>query len=212
MSSSLNFELDTTIQPFHDFYLHDLAFEAINDTPNFSVDFSLLQKVKYKAAHYETILKLKPKQVFNAIEKLKENNEPTLTYLLFDSYPDEAVVETFDISKLSAAGFKVYDAKKIKENLPPPRTVVDLHIEKLTNSFLHLTNTEIMGIQLSEFDKWFDLAAAHRLPSFIVIHGVGEGVLRDELHSILKTKREVKHFINQYDTRFGYGATEIFFK
>jgi dsDNA-specific endonuclease/ATPase MutS2 len=53
---------------------------------------------------------------------------------------------------------------------------------------------------------------AHRLPSFIVIHGVGEGVLRDEIHSILKTKREVKHFINQYDARFGYGATEIFFK
>jgi hypothetical protein len=161
LSSSLNFELDATIQPFHDFYLHDLAFEAINDTPNFSVDFSLLQKVKYKATHYETMLKLKPKQVFNAIEKLKENNEPTLTYLLFDSYPDEAVVETFDVSKL---------------------------------------------------DKWFDLAVAHKLPSFIVIHGVGEGVLRDELHSILKTKREVKHFINQYDARFGYGATEIFFK
>jgi hypothetical protein len=212
LSSSLNFELESTIQPFHDFYLHDLAFEAINDTPNFSVDFSLLQKVKYKAAHYETMLKLKPKQVFNAIEKLKENNEPTLTYLLFDTYPDEAVVETFDVSKLAAAGFKVYDAKKIKENLPAPRTVIDLHIEKLTNSFLHLTNTEIMGIQLSEFDKWYDLAVAHRLPSFIVIHGVGEGVLRDELHSILKTKREVKHFINQYDTRFGYGATEIFFK
>ena len=55
--------------------------------------------------------------MFNAIEKLKENNEPTLSYLLFDTYPDEAVVETFDISKLSAAGFKVYDAKKIKENL-----------------------------------------------------------------------------------------------
>jgi hypothetical protein len=212
LSSSLNFELDATIQPFHDFYLHDLAFEAINDTPNFSVDFSLLQKVKYKAAHYETMLKLKPKQVFNAIEKLKENNEPTLTYLLFDIYPDEAVVETFDVSKLAAAGFKVYDAKKIKENLPAPRTVIDLHIEKLTNSYLHLTNTEIMGIQLSEFDKWFDLAVAHKLPSFIVIHGVGEGVLRDELHSILKTKREVKHFINQYDARFGYGATEIFFK
>jgi dsDNA-specific endonuclease/ATPase MutS2 len=69
-----------------------------------------------------------------------------------------------------------------------------------------------MGIQLSEFDKWYDLAVAHKLPSFIVIHGVGEGVLRDELHSILKTKREVKYFINQYDARFGYGATEIFFK
>jgi dsDNA-specific endonuclease/ATPase MutS2 len=44
-----------------------------------------------------------------------------------------------------------------------------------------------------------------------VIHGVGKGKLREEIHEILKLKKEVKYFINQYDPRFGYGATEIFF-
>ena len=29
---------------------------------------------------------------------------------------------------------------------------------------------------------------------------------------ILKTKKEVRYFINQYDHRFGYGATQIFFE
>jgi dsDNA-specific endonuclease/ATPase MutS2 len=50
------------------------------------------------------------------------------------------------------------------------------------------------------------------LPNMIVIHGVGSGKLKDEIHEVLKTKKEVRYFINQYDARFGYGATEIFFK
>jgi hypothetical protein len=36
--------------------------------------------------------------------------------------------------------------------------------------------------------------------------------LKDEIHDILKTKKEVKTFVNQYEPRFGYGATEIFFQ
>jgi dsDNA-specific endonuclease/ATPase MutS2 len=56
------------------------------------------------------------------------------------------------------------------------------------------------------------LALAHRQPSLVVIHGVGKGKLKDEIHDELKLKKEVKYFVNQYDARFGYGATEIFFQ
>ena len=42
--------------------------------------------------------------------------------------------------------------------------------------------------------------------------GVGSGKLRDEVHEYLKTKKAVKHFINQYDARFGYGATQVYFE
>lgn len=208
----LNFELVNQVQGFHDFYLHDIAFEAVNDGPSFSIDFSLLNPEKRKAPHYETQLKLKPKQLFQRIELMKENNEPTISYKLFDTYPDKTEEDYVDLSKLSSKGYKIYDASKLRQNLPPARSVIDLHIEKLTDSYDNLSNLEIIGIQLSEFEKWFDLAVAHRQPSLIVIHGVGKGRLREEIHEILKTKREVKHFINQYDPRFGYGATEVVFQ
>ena len=116
------------------------------------------------------------------------------------------------MSKLSNAGFKVYDAGKARQHLEPARSVVDLHIEKITNSWKHLSNFEIITLQLKEFEKWFDLAIAHHQASLIIIHGVGKGKLKEEIHDILKTKREVKSFINKYDSRFGYGATEIFFQ
>ncbi len=207
-----NFELVNEVAAFHDFYLHDISFESVNDSPSFSFDFSLQNPDKKKAPNFETSLKLKPKQVFQKIEEMKENNEPTISYQLFTDYPQKAEDNFLELGSLAAKGFKVYDASKIRQNLEPARSVVDLHIEKLADNWEKRSNLEILSIQLREFEKWLDLSIAHRQASLIVIHGVGEGKLRDEVHDILKTKREVKNFINQYDPRFGYGATEIFFK
>jgi hypothetical protein len=207
-----NFELQANIAAFHDFYLHDIPFEKVNDSPSFSFDFSLSVPDKKKAPHFEASLKLKPKQVFKRIEEMKENNEPTLSYQLFTEYPDKTEEPYFELGSLAAKGFKIYEASKARQHLPPARSVVDLHIEKLSNNWERMTNFEMLTLQLDEFQKWFDLAIAHHQPSLIVIHGVGTGKLKDEIHDILKTKREVKTFINQYDPRFGYGATEIFFQ
>jgi dsDNA-specific endonuclease/ATPase MutS2 len=107
---------------------------------------------------------------------------------------------------------KIYNAKEVRKHLPPARTVVDLHIEKLMDDWKHLSNGEILGIQLKEFEKWYDLAVAHHQPNLIVIHGVGSGKLRDEIQDALRLKKEVKSFVNQYHPSFGYGATEIYFQ
>ena len=207
-----NFGLQNQVMPFHDFYLHDIKFEDVNDSPSFNIDFSLLVPEKKKAEHFETAVKIKPKQLFQRIEQMKDNNEPTVSYKLFDDYPERAFEEDkFEMRSLVAKGYKVYQASQIRQNLEPARSVIDLHIEKLSNNWERLSNFEIMSIQLKEFEKWYDLAVAHRQASLIVIHGVGKGKLKDEIHDILKTKRDVKSFVNQYDGRFGYGATEIFF-
>jgi hypothetical protein len=105
----------------------------------------------------------------------------------------------------------VYDLSRVKELLPPARTVVDLHIEKLTDSWKHLTNFEILTLQLKTFEHFYELAVSHFQPTLTIIHGVGVGKLRDEIHAILKTKKEVKSFVNQYNHLYGYGATEIYF-
>jgi hypothetical protein len=206
-----DFEITSEIHAFKDFYLHDVAFEDLNDNPSFDFEFSLMHPDKYKADFVEAHYKIKPKQLFQKIEELKEKNLPSLTSRLIEKYPDKAYVDNgLDLSRLSGAGFKIYDAKKAKQHLEPARSVVDLHIEKITDSWKHLTNFEIVTLQLKEFEKWYDLAVAHRQPSLIVIHGLGKGKLKEEIHEILKRKPYVKNFVNQYDPRFGYGATEIF--
>jgi len=206
------FELSNQVNPFEDFYLHDLAFADLNDNPSFDFDFSLVQPQKNKADHYESSVKLKAKQVFTRIEELKKKNEATFSYKLFDSYPDKQSEDIIEPGILAAKGFKVYNAKEARKHLEPARSVVDLHIEKLTDHWQDLDNYGILSLQLKTFEKYYELALAHLLPSMIVVHGVGTGRLRDEIHDILRLKREVKSFVNQYDPRFGYGATEIFFQ
>lgn len=208
-----DFEITSELNAHKDFYLHDVDFESLNDSPSFDFEFSLQVPNKKKADFCEASFKIKPKQLFQRIEKLKEKNEPSLNHQLLENYPDKLVEDSgLDLRKLAGAGFKVYDAKHVRQHLEPARSVVDLHIEKLTDEWKHLTNFEILTIQLKQFEKWLDLAIAHHQQSFIVIHGVGKGKLKDEVHDILKVKKEVRSFINQYDPRFGYGATEIFFE
>lgn len=206
------FELKNVINPFNDFYLHDIPFADMSDNPVFSFEFSLAQPEKSKADFYEANLKLKPKQIFTKIEETRKKGEATISYKLFDHYPDKLPEEKIEFDSLVAKGIKVYNAKEARRHLPPARTVVDLHIEKLTNEWEHLSNAEILDIQLKEFDKWFDLAIAHHQPHLIIIHGVGSGRLRDEIHDLLRLKKEVSSFINKYHPSFGYGATEIYFQ
>jgi hypothetical protein len=207
-----DFELKNQINPFEDFYLHDVDFENMNDSPSFDFEFSLQQPDKKKADYYEAAVKLKPKQLFNRIEELKEKNQATFSYPLFVTYPDRTVEDYVELGKLAAKGYKIYNAKEARQHLEPARSVIDLHIEKLTDNWEHMSNFEIMGIQLKTFEKYYELALAHVQSSLIVVHGVGTGKLRDEIHDILRHRREVKSFVNQYDSRFGYGATEIFFQ
>ena len=206
-----DFELKNTISPFENFYLHDIAMADLNDSPSFDFEFSLLHPDKLKADHFETTVRLKPKQLFAKIKKLQEKDQSTFSQLLFEKYPDKIIEDKVELSDAIRYKHRVYDAGKAKQHMEPPRHVIDLHIEKLTDDWKHLSNYEIISLQLKTFEKYFDLAVAHHQHSFIVIHGVGEGRLRDEIHDILRLKKEVKSFVNQYHHRFGYGATEIFF-
>ena len=206
------FELKNQVNSFADFYLHDVPFSDMSDSPVFTFEFSLVQPEKTKAVFYEASLKFRPKQLFEKIEEIKKKGEATFSYRLFEHYPDKPEEEKLTLDSLSAKGVKIYNAKEAREHLAPARTVVDLHIEKLLEDWHHLSNGEILNIQLKEFEKWYELAVAHRQSHLIVIHGVGSGRLRDEIHDALRLKKEVKSFVNQYHPSFGYGATEIYFQ
>ncbi len=206
-----DFSLSNELPAAKDFYLHDIPFENLNDSPVFDIDFSLQNPEKSKAPHVETSLKLRAKAVFTRIDEIRKKGEASFAYKLFDTYPDKIQEEEKpEYQTTDRKGNKLYDAKNSRQHLEPARYEVDLHIEKLTPEWRNLSNFEMLTLQLNQFEKYLDLAIAHHQHNLIVIHGVGTGKLKDEIHEILKTRREVRSFINQYDPRYGYGATEIF--
>lgn len=206
-----DFELTNTIQPWQDFYLHDIPFADLNDSPSWHFDFSLLKPNKKKADHFESSVRIKPRQFFARIEEIRKANQASFFQLLMDQYPDKVEEDRLELGPLARIGYKVYDASEVRRHLEPARSVVDLHIEKLSDDWSHMSNFEMLTLQLRTFEKYYELAVAHHLPSIIFIHGVGEGKLRDEIHDALRLKKEVKSFVNQYDPRFGFGATEVWF-
>ena len=207
-----SFSLKNTVEGLSDFYLHDVSFEDMGEGPKFEFEFTLKEPNKKKAIAYEVFFKINGKKLFKKIEEIQEKNEASFMAELFTHYPEKLDDEKVDLSRLGSAGFRMYDATKIRENLPLARTVVDLHIEKLTDFADTLSNFEMLSLQLDTFEKYYDLAVAHKQKSLVIIHGIGEGKLKDEIHDVLKMKKEVTSFVNQYHELYGYGATEIYLK
>lgn len=105
-----------------------------------------------------------------------------------------------------------YKGNEDKIEIPNPGQEVDLHIEKLRDDFHFLSNSEILNIQINQFKKCLDAAIVHKLSSIVFIHGTGNGVLRTELHKFISKHPQVKTFMDARKEKFGYGATEVFFK
>lgn len=93
-----------------------------------------------------------------------------------------------------------------------PLTVweMDLHIEELLESHLNMTNTEILMKQMGEFRGMFKKAKREGIHKLIVIHGVGEGVLKNEIRSWLMTQDQVEVYDADF-AEYGKGATAVEF-
>ena len=132
--------------------------------------------------------------------------------MLLNEYPERLPEPSLDTTSLSGAGYRVYEASQARRHLEPARSELDLHIEKLSDNWKSMNSFEKLTLQLKTLEKYIDLAVAHHLPSMIVIHGVGTGKLRDEIHEILRLRKDIKSFVNRYHPAYGYGATEIYFQ
>lgn len=90
-----------------------------------------------------------------------------------------------------------------------PALTVDLHIETLTPDAWAMTNSEIMSLQMSTFERKFEAAIANGMDEIIFIHGVGNGILRDAIHKRLSGNKNVQYFEDAQKEKFGYGATKV---
>ena len=84
---------------------------------------------------------------------------------------------------------------------------VDLHIEELIDDASGMDNSSMIQYQLNYFNKCLDEARNRKLWKFIAIHGVGKGVLRNEIRQLIK--QEGLKFQDASYQRYGYGATEV---
>lgn len=85
---------------------------------------------------------------------------------------------------------------------------VDLHIQNLVPHWQKLSNGEMLNIQLNHFEKQLELALKHHEKRVVFIHGVGGGVLRNEIRQRLSARVDLEFNDASYHM-YGYGATEV---
>ena len=93
---------------------------------------------------------------------------------------------------------------------PKERGVIekDLHIHELLEVSKHLNNYEMLQLQLNTARQTIEKARRANAKKLVLIHGVGAGRLRSELHKLLKSMDNLSFYDADF-LKYGVGATEI---
>lgn len=85
---------------------------------------------------------------------------------------------------------------------------VDLHLHELVDDATRLSDGEKLEFQIRYFERALESAIRDGKRRLVVIHGVGEGVLREEVRRILGYYQNVR--FHDADMRhYGSGATQV---
>lgn len=172
-------------------------------------------------------------QVGQVVSFLYEKGEGTIVQIERDRAlvnDDSGFDRWFPFNELVRIHSKVYDDDDIvisKEDLEPElnfriiqertgskKTLtvweIDLHIEELLDSTQGMSNTEILRKQMTEFRSMFRKAKKQQIHKLIVIHGVGEGVLKNEIRTYLDQQDQIEVYDADF-SEYGKGATAVEF-
>jgi len=122
--------------------------------------------------------------------------------------------DTIEVSNIEAARAK--EIKDAPKQIPKPKfkskqipkMEVDLHINQLVPTSKGLSNHDMLNIQLETAKRQLEFAIKKRIQYVVFIHGVGEGILKEEL-TYLFGRYPVKFYDADY-RKYGLGATEVY--
>lgn len=97
----------------------------------------------------------------------------------------------------------------LKINFKGKKPEFDLHLEALFPKHAPSRNQESLNIQLEYAARVIQKATDVRVRNLVFIHGMGQGILREELRNMLSQRfPNVEYFDGDY-MRYGQGATEV---
>jgi hypothetical protein len=96
----------------------------------------------------------------------------------------------------------------MKHMVSQREALIDLHIHELMEDPGSLENQEILDFQKSYFERCLESAIANHFLKVTFIHGVGNGVLRENILSVLE-KYEGIEVLDAPMQKYGVGAVEV---
>lgn len=191
--------------------------DELNELPEY-----LFQLLYYRQDDTQTYPAIEKKFKINPVKFYKEKSFHQNTFfsenaLIFQITQNILVTE---IDKLTQEDFKkVVKAKekevpaKVKVKAVQPEIIeVDLHIGEIVEDSIDLTNKEILDLQLGKVEQEMRSAIQSRSKRIVFIHGVGQGVLKQEVARLLRSKFPKYAFQDASFKEYGFGATMVILK
>ncbi len=181
----------------------DRLLKEMDEWPAFLLRFiPIQQKLEKAIAPFERQIRMKPTQFFRHLSKAPRLDKNAYLFSM------EQTTKELDIRALNEDLQKLESKPSLPNTKRPPASI-DLHIEKLVTDSSKMSNSEILRIQLATFEKNLDQAIATGMDQITFVHGIGNGVLRKEIHSRLSQIQNIKYFQDTQKDNWGYGATLV---
>jgi hypothetical protein len=104
-------------------------------------------------------------------------------------------------------------ARRVSRNDNKPAAneplVVDLHIGELLDTIAGLDNSDMLRVQLDEFNRVMEENRTAKGKKIVFIHGKGEGVLRKAILKELNYKYKACDVQDASFREYGFGATQV---
>lgn len=125
---------------------------------------------------------------------------------------DDIVVSNYEVARIKSEKEIPKKKKTITiraKERNAPKMEVDLHLHQLTNSERGMTSHDKLNLQLETAKRQIEFAIRKRIQKVVFIHGVGEGILKEELKYLFGRYDNIKYYDADYQ-KYGLGATEIY--
>jgi DNA-nicking Smr family endonuclease len=176
-----------------------LDFEKLNDQPKIELEAWEI-KEKGSGAKEAFYLKLKGKSFFKPMKTM-----PLLPYNGFVFLLEKK-------KKVQLDALVTYT----KENITPTHKKENKNILLEKAAFineldLHLPGAQgkVLERQLAMLEQYMSKAFYLGIEQIFIIHGIGEGILKNVIHERLLRDHRVASYKNEYHPKYGWGATEI---
>ena len=203
-----------TVQPNTRVELEQISQTDLTDFPDFI--FQLFYFLKEEKEIHQAVVK---KFKINPVKFYKEKSfQPNLFFrknaMVLQITPN---ILTTELDKLTAEDLQ--EVVNTKEKEAEPKVVakknpveileVDLHINQLLDDSRGLSNKEMLDLQIERAEREMKSAIKSNVKKIVFIHGLGQGVLKQEIAKLLKNKFPKYYFHDASFKEYGFGATMV---
>jgi len=132
------------------------------------------------------------------------NKLPDLTQIIAQDVNEERQKQIQKDFEVKYANVRATNQQRRGEHM-----VIDLHIHELIDDQSGLQDRTKLDVQLNHFERMMRIAGEQRVRRVIFIHGVGQGVLRNQIRTRLDSYYPDCTVRDANPREYGAGATEV---